>query len=60
MEDDTIFVHQRLKAGRAMMLCWSAKMDIKMRSTTIAIASAAVAPLSIVLGTTKFPTKPMA
>ena len=52
-------VHHRLKAGRAMMLCWTPKSAMSERSTASACQNGTAGPTSMLRGTKKFPTKPM-
>ena len=65
IEVGTIRVHQRLNAGRAITLCWTANTSSRATSTTSETASGSPAapaarPRSIDFGTTRFPTKPIA
>ena len=52
-------VHQRLKADRAMIVCWMAKSASRPRLTATAIPMGPGTPESRVLGTPKPPMKPI-
>src|SRR5215212_5965960 len=56
----TNFVHQRLKAGLAIMLCCKAKTKSNDALSKTAFASGIVATPSIDFGTNRLPTKPIA
>jgi len=56
----TIRVHQRLKPGRAMIMCWTAKRPSSSALTSSAVPRGPTGPLLIVFGTTASATKPMA
>jgi len=65
MTGGTMRVHQRLKAGRAITLCWMAKMPSS--STSMSRESSSGSPLapggkpkSTDFGTSRLPTKPIA
>jgi hypothetical protein len=58
--DGTNRVHQRLNAGRAITLCWTAKSPRSSVSMTTAATMGPGSPLSMVFGTGKLPTKAMA
>jgi hypothetical protein len=53
-------VHHCLNCLRAMTLCWIANSDISNRFTINASAIGTAVPLSMVFGTTRPETKPMA
>src|ERR1700728_187712 len=59
-ECGTIRVQAALKPGLAMTLCCTAKSPSNSRVTASASGRVAPGPESIVLGTTRLPTKPMA
>ncbi len=56
----TYWVHHRLNCWRAITLCCTAKTDIRRMSMMSVSLIGAAAPESMVLGTTKPDTKPMA
>src|SRR5438094_4210919 len=56
----TYCVHHSLNCRRAITLCCTANKDIRRMLTIIASAAGAVAPVSMVLGTSQPDTKPMA
>ena len=60
MLGETIRVHMTLKGLRAMTLCWTAKTPSRRRSMAMLGTSAPAWPESIVLGTSKSPTNPIA
>ena len=59
-EAGTNCVHHRLNCLRAITLCWTAKTDISSRLTMTASAIGTTVPVSMVLGTSRPETKPMA
>jgi hypothetical protein len=56
----TNFVHQRLNAGRAITLCWSANKVSSPRSTSRLSTRPPTTGPSMLRGTNALPTKPMA
>jgi hypothetical protein len=52
-------VHQRLNPWRAMIVCWRANRPSNSTLTAIAEPTGPGVPVSIDLGTPKFPTKPI-
>ena len=52
-------VHHCLKAGRAMMVCWTPKMRINRKSTRTAVPTGPTGPESTDLGIGKWPRNPI-
>ena len=56
----TIRVHQRLKPGRAITLCWTANTPSSAALISSDTTRSPSGPVSIAFGTSQLPTKPIA